>query len=296
MAGPLKDSAGQERCWPLVRAMPSGSAEAGHKRNEALGMAAFVPRVVHRNAQLYTIRLSRQKRAIGSGACMRFRLEPIMPTAAVVDLVHVRVSGTIGIASQSWSTGFWIACGSGTFATQATLDTYATAVRGKVDTWVTSIKTYWSSTYVYNGVKCSHYDPGQLVPNFVSVPTVTAQQGTGSAILPSFTALVASLRTANPRRVGRGRMYVPINKDTEQTDGEASAAAALNYAQQTATMLTGVNTLVPGFGAGVSSCCVYSAVDGFTRAITRVVCDSKYDVQHRRTDKLGPSSIYSYAV
>jgi hypothetical protein len=210
-----------------------------------------------------------------------------MPAIVSVDVVKITVSGTIGSSGQTWSTSFWISVGGGTPPTQALLDTYLTNLKPSIQTWMTALSARWSSTVVYSGLKASYFPSGALKPTLVSVTTPTGAVGAAAVSLPGFCALVASLRSDNPTRSGRGRLYLPINAITLTTDGEVINAATSTYSSSTATMMTAVNAVAVGFSSGSGLVVVASWKTGLTHPVKKVIVDSKIDVQHRRTDKLG---------
>lgn len=209
-----------------------------------------------------------------------------MPTAPGVDLVKVVMSGTVGIGSQTWSTGYMISVGGGTAVTQALLDAYVNSLKPSIATMMATWMARNSTAVQYNGLKGSFIPANTFKASLVSVATITPVVGSGGATLPGFCSLVQSLRTANPSRTGRGRMYAPTNKLVLGGDGEALAADVNSVGPATAAMMTAVNLLPVGFSSGNGFCSVVSYATGFAHPVTRVVCDSRVDVQHRRTDKL----------
>lgn len=219
-----------------------------------------------------------------------------MTTPLSVDLVKVIVSGSIGTSGQTWSSGFHISVGGGPAPDQADLDSYLTNLQTPIETWITNIKTLWGTNTLYSGLKALYIPSGSLKATLVSVATVSATGGGTAAKLPGFCSLVASLRSSNPSRTGRGRMYLPANLITVSTDGEATNANAQTVANNTAIMMTAVNAIDPGFSAGAGVCTVASFASGGNFPIARIVCDTKIDVQHRRTDKLGADSTVTAVV
>jgi hypothetical protein len=204
-----------------------------------------------------------------------------------VDVVKITVSGTIGSSGQTWSTNFWISVGGGTTPTQALLDAYLVNLKPAIQTWITAIGVRWSNTVIYSGLKASYIPAGSLKPTLVSVTTPTGFTGGGAVTLPGFCSLVASLRSSVPTRRGRGRLYIPLNATTVTTDGEAISAAVSSYSSATATMMTSVNAVAVGFSSGSGLVSVVSWTAGQAHPVVKVIVDSKIDVQHRRTDKLG---------
>lgn len=208
-------------------------------------------------------------------------------------LVKFTLSGTIGTTGQTWSTSFWVYTGIGTPCTQALLDSYATAVRTPAATFIAAIRGFWSPTVSYTGLKATHYLANSAVPDFVSSPAVTLQSGATLARLPGYCAFVASLRSTSPTRSGRGRMYLPVNFLTVTADGEIALADVTQMTNASAALFTAVNALAPGFDSLAGLVVVASFTKGTTLPVTRVVGDSKLDVQHRRTNKLGVDSVVS---
>lgn len=208
----------------------------------------------------------------------------------------VTISGTIGQAAQTWSTSFWISTGIGTAPTQALVDAYAANVRTPLATFVAAIRGYWSPLVNYTAMKLTHYPAASLVPDFVSSPVVVVQQGAVAAKLPGYCSVVASLRSSSPTRSGRGRMYLPTNVVSTTTDGEMALADVTTIANATAALFTAVNSIAVGYDSGSGIVSVASHHTTLQRPVVRVVVDSKLDVQHRRTNKLGADSVVSATV
>lgn len=88
-------------------------------------------------------------------------------------------------------------------------------------------------------------------------------------------------------------MYLPVNFLTVTTDGEIALADVTQMTNAAAALFTAVNAIAPGFDSLAGLVVVASFTKGTTLTVTRVVGDSKLDVQHRRTNKLGVDSVVS---
>jgi hypothetical protein len=215
-----------------------------------------------------------------------------MPVPIGTDTAKITYGGTTGVAGQGWSSGFWVNFGLAVPPTQAQWDAYSILIAAIVDSRMGTLASRWDATTNYSRFRTDYYAGGSLRPTLVSAPPPGGATGSGSRTLPGFCALVASLRTGNPMRHGRGRMYLPATGITLTGDGETDGTTCTAYSTNMANMFTSVNA-VPAPWITFGLVVVASHVTGFVYPVTNVVVDSKIDVQHRRTDKLGADFITS---
>lgn len=205
------------------------------------------------------------------------------------------VSGTI-VVSQTWSCGLMFTAGTSDFPTQAQMDTWTAAAATLFHTWWTGspgVGGLASADTVLNACKGYSLPPGTDKADLMSVAPITPTNGTGSLSLPTQTSAVASLRSSNPGRSGRGRIYVPctgaVMATHQLTSGEASDLAA-----STAALITGLNA-VP-LGVLDLTCVVASGTGGGAHPITHVIADSRVDIQRRRANEVTPFTKFTDAV
>lgn len=103
--------------------------------------------------------------------------------------------------------------------------------------------------------------------------------GTGTSSLPNQCAIVLSLRTGDPSRRGRGRIYMPMNKTGVASNAQLTTGQVSALATATATLLqdlAAADSVGPVLG-GTSA-----------NPVTSVVVDSVVDTQRRRRNQLTP--------
>jgi hypothetical protein len=195
-------------------------------------------------------------------------------------------------SNQSWSSSLWLNVASGsTVIGQADLNALAAVVGPILDTLAGAVATTaWATGTQYDMNHFQYYLSGQAKPSRTAVRTPSIVAGTGSVLLPSFCAIVASLRTAVPGRGGRGRSYLPLTNGTPMSGGanQISTAATTNLCTAYKTALQSLNsmTLAAPWTAHVAAVRSSSMNDGLP--ITSVIVNSLPDHQSRREDKLLP--------
>lgn len=115
----------------------------------------------------------------------------------------------------------------------------------------------------------------------------SAVPGSGAASKPFQASVVASLRTDNVTRQGRGRMYWPLLSVLTNNDSlRISAADTKVIADSVWSLLndTGVKLQVP-LGVGTWDPAVFSRVGSTIRQVRRVEVGDIIDVQRKRRDK-----------
>jgi hypothetical protein len=114
---------------------------------------------------------------------------------------------------------------------------------------------------------------------------LTANPGTlAGASSPIDTCCVVSIRSAQPGRSGRNRLYVPCHTTVGPTDGCFGSAAQNTLGTATKALFTsvaGYSTYVP---------VVLSRTKNAWFAPSNIDTDNKPDVQRRRENKLIPTA------
>lgn len=201
--------------------------------------------------------------------------------------------GFIG-ASQGWSTT--ISLDMTLVSTSWDLNSfsgYAAAVRPLFDTWWTACKALNASIVDYRGIKAFFYGSTSGKVTSSALAATGPVPGSGASNYhPSYTSLVASMRTAFPGRQGRGRSYLPITAVSLQSSDLQAALGTCNTVQSAYLAL--VNSLnaytSTTFNVTSQRVSVTSAVSSANRPVTSIIVNSVCDTQHRREDKLQPSS------
>lgn len=150
---------------------------------------------------------------------------------------------------------------------------------------------FWSSLSGYNTLvvpgtvlnKVTTYQLDPLLPFKTDAVAATDITATGSAPTPSLPqdcAIVVSLRSANPARAGRGRMYLPaVAANSLSADGELDNTAVV-------TAISALATAWAGSRAGGDNPVVFSRTTGLTQAITQFGIGTVIDRQSRRVNKV----------
>lgn len=204
-------------------------------------------------------------------------------------MLNVRLGGAM--ATDRWSSGFWISFGGGiALPAQADLDTFIALCLSSFQSNVwgpasNPLKGVNASgvtldtavgTYYVNGLATYHSQANQT-------PVV----GTGSAgAYHAGACLVATLQTDQSSRRTRGRMYLP----TTQPNATASTlqwATAPPYAAEMKTYFDALNAASLAWDTGnTHRVAVVSQVGaGAARAVQRIRMDSIIDSQRNRSDK-----------
>lgn len=193
---------------------------------------------------------------------------------------------------QSWSVGFWVVIDQVVAPIgQGELDIVAGDWNALVATWwgvckaSSAVDTDWRKTSLY------YYPAGGDNATVVSVSTASGNvPGTGGAPAPTEAAIVQSLRSTNPGRSGRGRVYLPATGQVFQSNHQLTLAQCVTYCTATKNLLTALNAYV-SVPADITNATpiVRSDTDSTGYGIVRVVVDSSIDTQRRRGDKIVPA-------
>jgi len=204
-------------------------------------------------------------------------------------MLNVRLLGAM--ATDRWSTGFWISFGGGiALPAQSDLDSF-------INTCLTSFNTnVWApasnplkgvnaaavtldscvGTYYLNGLATYHSQANQT-------PVI----GTGSAgAYHAGAALVATLQTDQSSRRTRGRMYLPATQpNASGTTLQWNVAPP--YAATLKTYFDALNAATLAWDTGnTHRVAIVSQVGaGSSRSVQRVRIDSIIDSQRNRSDK-----------
>nr|CRY97351.1 hypothetical protein [uncultured prokaryote] len=194
------------------------------------------------------------------------------------NVIRLVASGALP-GGDIWTSGFWL----NNITTPVQADTDAAAASLAVN-W----KTMWLAiaNQLYEGAtftKATAYGyavTGGPAAVTSEVPVTGAVGNIDSGGSPVDTCAVASLRTAQPGRSFRGRMYLPYHSSVGADTGQLGSGDCSLRSGAAAAMLTQTATdtgTVPS---------VISVVRSVSTAITYVSVDSIPDVQRRRENKL----------
>lgn len=209
-------------------------------------------------------------------------------------MFRIVLHGNMGSA-QTWSTGFFLALGA---ATATPTPAQCATIAGAADS---AARSWWNSIHAYEAPYCEYV--GARAYGYAATSSTSSSNGeaAGGDPLPGlgthpnvpYVSLVVSLRTAISSRSTRGRMYVPLTDGTYFDDqGQATTSACSAFNTATRTMLNAVLTAaVAAFPSASSEVVVASFTDGKVTPVTQLRVDSLPDVQHRRVDKIGASSV-----
>lgn len=203
----------------------------------------------------------------------------------MADLLRVSILGALP-SGEVWSINPIFSLGGdfgGVDVTQSQLITIATAVNAFVVP--TTVRAAMSSSTTITGVRIeARTNAGLLEAQF--------EQARGSAVLGSGgsahsfqTAIVCSLRTAQPGARGRGRLFLPAT-------GIGVTAATLRVASaDVTTVLAGMKAYLAGIQAAIQTVfptgvgpVVWSRANSDTYGVTSLQMGDVLDVQRRRRD------------
>lgn len=209
------------------------------------------------------------------------------------DSIRLVISGTIA-GVQSWSCGITVApTATGQFSpepNQAILDTW---VQNRVvnvrdmftlaGTRNTTLKSLMGSSTQVDGLDAYFYPSGSDISTVQSTANFGAAiVGTSTVQLPAQAAVVASLRSGQPGRRGRGRLYLPLTGATIDNTLHLQTLPMQDVAQRVAQLLTDIgNSQVGGLDVDAVVGSTFGAY-----VITSVVVDNDIDTQRRRSDKI----------
>lgn len=195
---------------------------------------------------------------------------------------RVVIKGT-GIGSEVWQTGFWTVAGTPA-STSAQLATDCAAIAAFVTTWFNAIKASVYSSFALTEVDMYQYIAPATTASLQAQSILTANPGTmASGGSPIDSCCVVSIRSAQPGRSGRNRLYVPFHGQAAVANGcfTSTATDAVGTATKALfTSVAGYSTYVP---------VVVSRTKNSWYQPTNIDTDNKPDVQRRRENKLLPT-------
>jgi hypothetical protein len=209
------------------------------------------------------------------------------------DLVRVQFGGNV--ASEDWATGCWLVPQAATSGSQANLALFvADCVTPLATFWTAALKPQNAPGLTLTYIKAWWYFNAVL--QGVAQSTVAGGAATGTAPQPGYVSRVVGLYSNDPRRSGRGRMYLP------RTSG-APSGTTFQYASDPTT-LSQLKTMLQAFETSLASrfnasggapLSVVSRVTSPPPAVTTLKYDSIPDTQHGRTRKFLPVAIDTLA-
>lgn len=135
----------------------------------------------------------------------------------------------------------------------------------------------WSTTTVVDTVSCYGYSGGKTASAISSASIHVAGTG-GGVTMPDQVALVASIRSRNNTRSGRGRMYLPAS-GVLADQGQVAGANC----QAIADAIKGLLLCGNGTGSGLPfKPVVASLTHGSNQDAVQVIVDSRLDVVRHR--------------
>lgn len=190
---------------------------------------------------------------------------------------------------QDWSFGLnFLVIGTGGIG-QADLDAWLALVHTDTTTYMaaTGGGTSWLSnqghcTEISAYHQASPTTPADVVSNIAGLSYV----GGGNVGMPPQCSIVHSLHSANPRRNGRGRAYVPaFGCAVVAGSGRLGSPTALSMATAMAALINSING--HAVGGNAVGCGSPSTGDIFTQ----LSVNDQVDTQRRRTDKVGSTTV-----
>lgn len=201
--------------------------------------------------------------------------------------------GFIG-GSQGWSTtiSLGVSLSSGSWSLNL-MTQYTAAVRVYFDTWWTAVKALNAGLVDYRGVKAFWYGNNSGRVTLSALSSTGPVPGSGASNYhPSYASLVASLRTEKPGRQGRGRSYCPATATSLQSaDLQAPLGTCNVVGSAYLALINSLNAYTSAPQLITSQrVVVVSAISTTVMPVTSILVNSVLDTQHRREDKLQPSS------
>lgn len=207
---------------------------------------------------------------------------PNMPVPA--GCTHVKFGGA-SAQGERWETGFWMFKD---FATPITANAAALAAYNSLvgtgdlftvlkaslysDTTLSYVRLYAYSTTGTKSTTIGEYLPATPVPGT-----------SGSAtILPLQVAAVVTLRTAQPGRRGRGRMYLPFNVPGGAPGGQGNLGTFQSITNALKKTINDMQATTEWTGGRM----IVVSQTGTTSAdVLKLTMDTRFDVQRRRANK-----------
>lgn len=126
-----------------------------------------------------------------------------------------------------------------------------------------------------------YYPAGANKATIVSAGSSAPLNGAQTQSMPNQTAIVASLRSANPSRTGRSRIYIPALSGALE-NGQFATAVTTDIANGAAALCEALDSIA---WVGPVLCGTSGS------PVTSVQVDSVLDTQRRRRNKLVPTSV-----
>jgi len=218
---------------------------------------------------------------------------PITSTA-LVKLTH---EGTLAQGEEfNWS--FWLKPATGATPTMTATQTWITALATYVNASVFNSSVSGSPLALiaedsaYTLLKAYIYPAGATAATGVVQATVS-KSGFGAAELPDQASLVTSLRSDNPGRSGRGRVYLPANGVGLQNH-QMFSTDLTNLANVMQAYIQHLNT--SSIGTDELDVVVRSLTQGVVRLVSSIVIDSRIDTQRRRANSQAITSTQTRSI
>lgn len=196
---------------------------------------------------------------------------------------RVVIKGT-GIGSEVWQTGFWTVAGTPA-STAAQLATDCNAISAFVSTWWTAVKPSIYSSFALTEVDMYQYVSPSTRASLQAQTLLAASAGTlATAASPIDCCCVVSIRSAQPGRSGRNRLYVPCHTTCLNSTGCFTGTVNNTIGTATKALFTSV------VGYSTYAPVVLSRKLNAWFPPTNIDTDNKPDVQRRRENKLLPTA------
>lgn len=209
-------------------------------------------------------------------------------------VLKVTMYGTL-YSAQDWSTSFWLKVGdTATDPSPSDVSTLLQGIWGQTGSLGSVFQGHNYTATNLQGLRGYYYGAGgphasQIGEYVLATPLAGTQTASGPALL----SMVCSLRTNQPGRSGRGRMYWPwtANPGYDAT-GRFPTTNTDSMSSQLGTTFRNIN-LIDGSLLWYKSLqvVVASATKAASYPVTTLQVDNVVDTQHRRVDKLGATHI-----
>lgn len=214
------------------------------------------------------------------------------------DTIKIVLGGTLA-TTQNWTTSLWMNLGVFTSAlSQSQLDTIAGQIATPASAWAGQCANGWASSTIWNDLKVYWYPAGATTSSLVSevLPTPVAGSSASSP-LPGFTSCCVTLRTNTPARWARGRSYVPVTATTLNTSYQFQSSIGSQIGTGYKNFLQALNALSLSLPGGSNNkVSVVSFTRGVVNTVTKISSDNLPDTQHRRTDKVAKSTLFTQTI
>jgi len=182
------------------------------------------------------------------------------------------------------------------FGNFTTLTNVCTAARAPWVTFLGQLASYFGTTAKWTDLKVQEWDTTGQISGAAQVPFTSPVGGTGTVHLPDFLAVVVTLQTDIPRRLARGRLYVPMLSAVACSQGQLTSTdtQTINNSTQTLINALNVDTTLEGAWTGFRCVIASAAGAGQNTHISRVRTNSLIDTQRRRQNTT-PAAFQSVA-